>query len=167
MKYFWSLCLLILIPAFLSAQENVSSKQPESLIDKINKPELGKGHVKIIQDEQITAKIVRPDIEALSFMESSDEHQYIQISGWRIQVFSGNNQRVSKNEAFRKETDLKVAYPELSTYVKYNAPFWRLRVGDFQTYQDAQHILEQLRHSFPSLGREMSIVKEKIQIKVQ
>jgi len=72
-----------------------------------------------------------------------------------------------KNEAFSKETDLKSTFPELSTYVKYNAPFWRLRVGDFQTYQDAQNMLVQLRHNFPAFGREMSIVKEKIQVKVQ
>ncbi|MCK9310940.1 MAG: SPOR domain-containing protein [Bacteroidales bacterium] len=167
MKSFRSLCLLMLFPTLLLAQENVSIRQYENIVDKINKHEPGKGYVKIIQDEQIAVKIGRPDMEASTSMESSDEHRYIQISGWRILVFSGNNQRVSKNEAFRKETDVKVAYPELSTYVKYNAPFWRLRVGDFQTYQDAQHILEQLRHTFPSFGREMSIVKEKIQVKVQ
>jgi len=167
MKFFRLLYLLILFPALLSGQENVSDKQSESIVDQINKHETGKGNVKIIQDEQIAAKIRRSDVETTTSTESSDEPKYIQISGWRIQVFSGNNQRVSKNEAFRKETDMKVAYPELSTYVKYNAPFWRLRVGDFQTYQDAQHTLVQLRRSFPSFGREMSIVKEKIQVKVQ
>ncbi|MEA4839860.1 MAG: SPOR domain-containing protein [Bacteroidales bacterium] len=167
MKCFQSLCLLMLFPALLSAQEIVSNKQSESIVDKINKHEPGKGSVRIIQDEQIAVKIGRPGVESATSMESSDEPRYVQISGWRIQVFSGNNQRISKNEAFRKETDMKAAYPELSTYVKYNAPFWRLRVGDFQTYQDAQQMLVQLRHSFPSFGREMSIVKEKIQVKAQ
>jgi hypothetical protein len=89
------------------------------------------------------------------------------MSGWRIQVFSGNNQRISKIEAFRKETDLKTSFPELSTYVKYNAPIWRLRVGDFQNYPDAQKMLLQLRHAFSAYSHEMSIVRDRIQVKVQ
>lgn len=167
MKFYRLLCILVLLPACLSGQEVASVGQSESIVDKINKVEPGKGSVKIIQDDKITERIGRPAAKAVNTSESSAESRYIQMSGWRIQVFVGNNQRVSKNEAFRKETDLKSTFPELSTYVKYNAPFWRLRVGDFQTYQDAQNMLVQLRHNFPAFGREMSIVKEKIQVKVQ
>jgi len=82
-----------------------------------------------------------------------------------FRFFSGNNQRIAKNEAFRKEADIKSVFPELGTYMSYTAPFWRLRVGDFQTFQDARDVLLRIKGSFPSYGREMSIVKEKIQIK--
>ena len=167
MKFYRLLCLLILLPACLLAQEAVSGVQSENIVDKINKVEPGKGSVKIIQDDKIAEMIGKPVTKNVNASESSAESRYVQMSGWRIQVFVGNNQRVSKNEAFRKETDLKSTFPELSTYVKYNAPFWRLRVGDFQSYQDAQNMLVQLRHNFPAFGREMSIVKEKIQVKVQ
>ncbi|MDD4921980.1 MAG: SPOR domain-containing protein [Bacteroidales bacterium] len=151
----------------MSAQETVSDGSHQTIVDQINKPESGKGSVRIIQDEKITEKIGRPGLKNANTSVSNSEHKYITLSGWRIQVFSGNNQRVSKNEAFRKETEVKTTFPELSTYVKYNAPFWRLRVGDFQTYQDANNILLQLRREFPAFGREMSIVKEMIQVKAQ
>ena len=167
MKFSWLLCLLMLVPVCLLAQDAISDVQSESIVDKINRSEPGKGSVKIIQDDKIEEKIGRPGAKIANSQESNGERQYLNVSGWRIQVFSGNNQRVSKNEAFSKEADLKSTFPELSTYVKYNAPFWRLRVGDFQTYQDAQNMLVQLRHAFPAFGREMSIVKEKIQVKVQ
>lgn len=167
MKLFRLLCLLVLFPTFILAQDAVSDAQTESIVDRINRDEPGKGSVTIIQDDKIAEKIGRPGLKMANDSEASVESQYIEVSGWRIQVFSGNNQRISKNEAFRKETDLKSTFPELSTYVKYNAPFWRLRVGDFQTYQDAHGMLIQLRHAFPAFGREMSIVKEKIQVKVQ
>ena len=167
MKFFWLLCFLTLLPAWVPAQDTVSDGSSASIVDKINKPEPGKGSVTIIQDAKIAEKIGRPGKSIAKDLPLSGEHKYVTLSGWRIQVFSGNNQRVSKNEAFRKETDVKTTFPELSTYVKYNAPFWRLRVGDFQTYQDAQDMLKQLRHQFPAFGREMSILKENIQVKVQ
>jgi len=167
MKLLCFLFLAIVLPIQLFAQDSYSDSQTESIVERINMLEPGKGTVKVIQDEQISGRIGRPGVKNVVHPISSSEHKYIELSGWRIQVFSGNNQRISKNEAFRKETDVKTTFPEMSTYVKYNAPFWRLRVGDFQTYQDAQRMLIQLRHTFPAFGREMSIVKEKIQVKVQ
>jgi len=167
MKFYRLLCLLMLFPALLSAQDTIPKKQYEDIVSKINKPVPGKGSVTLIQDDKIADKLGKPAIKNAITTQTNGEHKYLKISGFRIQVFSGNNQRVSKNEAFTKEADLKMVFPELSTYVKYNAPFWRLRVGDFQTYQDAQNMLVQLRHSFPAFGREMSIVREKIQVKVQ
>jgi hypothetical protein len=160
------LCLLMFFSTYILAQDSISNRQPEGIIKKINRLEHGKGSVMIIQDDKITEKLGKPEIKSGLQAQSSEDH-FIKVSGWRIQVFSGNNQRISKNEAFTKETDIKSVFPELSTYVKYNAPFWRLRVGDFQTFQDAQNKLVELRHLFPDFGREMSIVKEKIQVKVQ
>jgi hypothetical protein len=52
----------------------------------------------------------------------------------------------------------------MSTYVTSSAPFWRLKVGDFQTFQEARTILLELRKSFPSYGREMSVVKDRIKV---
>jgi hypothetical protein len=45
----------------------------------------------------------------------------------------------------------------------YNAPFWRVRVGDFFTYEEAYEVLLDLRDNYV-FGREMSIVREKIQV---
>lgn len=167
MKFYRLLCLLMLFPAFMSAQDTIPKKQYEDIVSRINKPVPGKGSVTLIQDDKIADKLGKPAIKNAITVQANGDAKYLKISGFRIQIFSGNNQRVSKNEAFSKEADLKSVFPELSTYVKYNAPFWRLRVGDFQTYQDAQNMLMQLRRSFPAFGREMSIVREKIQVKVQ
>lgn len=133
--------------------ENV---QP-SIVDRINRVEPGKGRVRILQDDELAARLGKPSNDAL--YEGSGA---VVIDGWRIQVFAGNNQRSSKEEAFRKEADVKSAFPELATYVQYTAPFWRLRVGNFQTIRDANDMLNRLKRAFPSYGREMSIVKEKI-----
>jgi len=166
MKFLHLLFLLASFPMLMVAQDSVSTK-PSSILERINKTESGKGSVKIIQDESISGRIGRPVKRNLPNDLDDEESKYVEMSGWRIQVFSGNNQRISKKEAFQKEMDVKTSFPELSTYVKYDAPFWRLRVGDFQTLQNAQKELTQLRHTFPAYGREMSIVKERIQVKVK
>lgn len=130
------------------------------IVEKINSMEPGKGTVRIIQDRTISNRIGRPrkQVEAIS-------DDYIEMSGWRIQVFAGNNQRISKEEAFKKETEIKLSFPELATYVQYSAPFWRLRVGDCRTYKEANDVLIKLKRAFPTYGREMSIIKEKILVK--
>lgn len=168
--YFRWFFVLIIIPLELSAQNGfflsdstASENEVESIVDRINKSEPGKGTVRIIQDDSVSDRIGRPG--KFNGDLNSGITKYIEISGWRIQVFSGNNPRVSKNEAFNKEADIKSVFPDLGTYVTYTAPFWRLKVGDFQTYQDARTVLTSLRNTFPAFGREMSIVKEKIQIK--
>lgn len=167
MKFLRLLFMLVLFPTLMVGQDSVFTRQSESIVDKINRPQSGKGSVQIIQDVRIAEKVGRPAKKGFIDESQEGETQYVEMSGWRIQVFSGNDQRISKREAFRKETDVKTSFPELSTYVKYNAPIWRLCVGDFQTYQDAQKMLVQLRHTFPAYGREMSIVKARIQVKVQ
>jgi hypothetical protein len=174
MKHFLAFLILFFFISAVSAQSNlflsdsnlvkadsINKKASESIVDRINKVEPGKGIVKIIQDDSVSDRIGKPGVEN----NHANSGSYVEVSGYRIQVFSGNNQRVSKNEAFRKEADIKSVYPELGTYVLYNAPFWRLRVGDFQTFQDARNMLLKLRNSFPTFGREMSILKEKIQVR--
>jgi hypothetical protein len=131
-----------------------------SIVDRINTIEPGKGRVRVIQDKLVDDRIGRPKKKTTTLRD-----EYIEMSGWRVQVFAGNNQRNSKEEAFQKETEIKLSFPELPTYVQYTAPFWRLRVGDFRTYKDASDVLATLKRSFPSFGREMSIIKETILVK--
>ncbi|MCC8143734.1 MAG: SPOR domain-containing protein [Tannerellaceae bacterium] len=100
-------------------------------------------------------------------IERSDTETYIKIQGFRTQVFSGNNQRSSKDEAFAKEQQVKELFPDLPTYVTYTAPFWRLRVGDFRSHEEAYRMLHLLRDAFPSFGKEMYIVREEVKIPLQ
>lgn len=162
LTFFFIFCIIAVNAQNGSADVSNTDKTEESIVDKINRSEPGKGKVKIIQDNSITERLGRPGKNVVVNKKTSVK--VIEMSGWRIQVFSGNNQRVSKNEAFMKEADIKSVFPDMSTYVTYTAPFWRLKVGDFQTFQDARNILLELRRSFPSYGREMSVVKDRIKV---
>ena len=97
-------------------------------------------------------------------VEKTDSAAFLKIQGYRTQVFSGNNQRKSKDEAFRKEKEIKELFPDVSTYVTYNAPFWRLRIGDFRSHEEAYHMQRLLMDAFPAYRKEMYIVREEVKI---
>lgn len=97
-------------------------------------------------------------------MEQEGENTFLKIPGYRAQVFSGNNQRKSKDEAFKKEEEIKELFPDIPTYVTYNAPFWKLRVGDFRSHEEAYQLMRQLMEAFPAYAKEMYIVKEEVKI---
>lgn len=95
-------------------------------------------------------------------VEKTDSTAFLKIQGYRTQVFSGNNQRKSKDEAFRKEKEIKELFPDVPTYVTYNAPFWRLRIGDFRSHEEAYHMQRLLEwmHSRPIGKRCISLGKK-------
>lgn len=155
--------LLLVASGFfsVSAQESVPGKG-ETIFDKLEKPESGKGTVSVKQSEKL--KMLVGSRKTGANVEIEDEKAFLRAQGYRTQVFSGNNQRASKEEAFAKEKEIKELFPEVPTYVTYNAPFWKLRVGDFLSHEEAYHMMRQLMDAFPSYAKEMYIVKEEIKI---
>ncbi len=82
--------------------------------------------------------------------------------GFRIQVFSSNVQRTAKSEAFSVEKEIRTAFPETGVYVSYISPFWKVRVGDFKTAEEAKAFRDELISTFPNLRNAIYTVKDKI-----
>ncbi|WEK19054.1 MAG: SPOR domain-containing protein [Candidatus Pedobacter colombiensis] len=74
--------------------------------------------------------------------------------GYRVQIFYGSDRR----EVFNEQSKFNSSYPELNTYITYKQPNYYLRVGDFRTRLEAQHLMNELRQIFPTLF----IFREKI-----
>lgn len=77
--------------------------------------------------------------------------------GFRIQVFSGNSRADFENA----KSYLLRNFPQLEIYESYSQPTYRIRVGDFLYYQDAEKYSSPLRQRFGTTR----IVSEKINIK--
>lgn len=77
----------------------------------------GQGKVTIHQDARIAALIGSEYVPA-----GSDEQKVIKSSGYRIQVYAGNNTRQAKNEAYAVATRIKEHFPELTVYTSFNPP---------------------------------------------
>jgi hypothetical protein len=84
--------------------------------------------------------------------------------GYRIQVFSDSNPRTARNEARAKAGNIAARFPEYRTYVTYDAPYWRLRIGDFRSYEAAHEALSAIKEAFPAYRRELRVVRDRINI---
>ena len=144
-----------------SAQTSVDGSV-QTIFDDLQTSKPGKGEV-IINQSQALRNMVGVRLSGEN-VEKTDSTAFLKIQGFRTQVFSGNNQRKSKDEAFDKEKQIKELFPTVPTYVTYTAPFWKLRVGDFRSHEEAYHMQRLLMTAFPSFGKEMYIVREEVKI---
>ncbi len=160
MKRFWeilSVCIGMSIGSMVA--QTGFDRQTRTIVDALQEPVPGKGTVIIRQPEGLKKMIgVSP------YSEMPDSTAFMKIQGYRTQVFSGNDQRRAKDEAFSKEQAIKELFPDIPTYVTYNAPFWRLRVGDFRSHEEAYRMQRLLMTAFPEYRKEMYIVKEEIKV---
>ncbi len=69
------------------------------------------------------------------------------LEGFRIQIYSGSG-ITSKNDASEAQAKFLKMYPEEKAYIIYNAPFWRVRVGDYRSRSEALILLNKLQSSF-------------------
>ncbi len=65
--------------------------------------------------------------------------------GFRIQVISSNN----RNQVVDAKTKVYREFPELKAYMMYQAPFFRLRVGNFKTREEAETYYRSIQRIFP------------------
>ncbi|MBO7608627.1 MAG: SPOR domain-containing protein [Muribaculaceae bacterium] len=84
--------------------------------------------------------------------------------GYRIQAYSDNNYRTAKASTQARARAIAMKFPQYRSYISYNAPTWRLRLGDFKTQGDAQAALSRIRSVFPNYAREMTIVRDHINV---
>lgn len=121
------------------------------------------GRVTIVQDSRLTELVGnQPKTYYANGSMTGDAAQ--DVIGYRIRVFSGNQQTASKNRCYSIQSFINQEMPELSTYVAFKTPNWRVSVGDFRTSEEARSMLAQLRKAFPNYAKDMFIVKEKINL---
>lgn len=152
-----SLFLICFLTNTITAQDNNIS-----IIKELNSKKANAGSVKIFQDD-----VISPQVAQYADAYTSDKPETIALSnqlvrGYRIQVFSGNNQNKSKEEAEKKRNLIKAEFPQHQTILQYDSPSWRLRVGNFTSRYEAEELLKELRKSFPSFGKEMYIVQDMV-----
>jgi len=82
------------------------------------------------------------------------------MRGFRIQMYWGNSLRTDYLRAKRLGDKVVGAFPELKSYVSFDQPHWRCRVGDFKTRAGAARYLERMRKIAP----EAMIVRSEIYI---
>ena len=124
------------------------------------------GRVSIEQDARLAALVGTSPRTYYGSARVGRSSDHIYMQGYRVRVFSGNNQNESKQTAYGIERDMREAMPDLDTYVVFKTPNWRLLVGNYRTSEEAVAALRALKRKFPTWGREMFVVKDEIEIRV-
>lgn len=122
---------------------------------------ISSGRVTLIQDTRLTALL---GSQPKTYYVNGQSDKVTKVKGFRIRVFSGNQQNTSKNRAYKIQSEIQTKMPDLSTYVTFKTPNWRLMAGDFRTTEEANSMLRVLRKEFPEYGKEMFVVSEEIEL---
>ena len=89
------------------------------------------------------------------------KRELVEIDGYRVQIYSSNQQQNAKGEALALEARLKDKVSQ-TLYVQYLPPFWKVRIGDFRTYDEAKEYKKLFVQQFPDLMGDTYIVRDKI-----
>ena len=110
--------------------------------------------VELVQDSAV-ARLLSTAIKGSGEM--------VEIDGFRVQVYSSNQQQTAKVEALDLEDKLKQKINQ-TVYVLYLTPFWKVRIGDFRTYDEAKEYKKEFVQLFPEMTGDTYIVRDKVQV---
>ncbi|ODT55308.1 MAG: hypothetical protein BGP01_13355 [Paludibacter sp. 47-17] len=152
MKYLTAVVLFLASAQLLMAQDPAVTEPKKNAFEIIrSRDSISGGRVIIHQDRRIE-KIVSDNTTGAGAY----------THGYRVQVFSSNAQRTAKDEAFDIERRLREAFPDMGIYVSYSSPFWKVRIGNFQTANEAKEFAEELLVLFPRLKSTTYTVRDRI-----
>ena len=85
------------------------------------------------------------------------------VDGFRVQVYASNRQQVAKNEALMLQQRIEPLL-EVPVYALSEPPFWKVRIGNFLTREDANAYRDVLLNMFPDMAGSTYVVPDKITI---
>jgi len=126
MKKIGLFCLMIGVAAFASAQMTVDTVSSTVYVVKDSRLDL------------LTKKKAEINKKAADAKKPN--------KGYRIQVLNTTD----RNQALAAKSKLLSAYPEHKTYLMYQAPYFKIRIGNFIEKSDADGLKKQLTRMFPA-----------------
>ena len=155
MRLFYTFLILLTVsPSF--AQDSLPHLKETQLIpinkldSQIQKNTLDSGH-------SINGLVERKSDKIDLLIEEYLENK--KYNGYRIQIFSSSN---NKWEAVKAKSEFIRLFPQIKSYLVYQAPNFKVRVGDFLDRLEANEMLKLIQVSFPSAF----IVKGEVEPKV-
>lgn len=70
------------------------------------------------------------------------------LDGYRVEIFFSSDIN-AKEQALKKKVEFLTAYPNNTVHIKYIAPNFRVRVGDFRTKNEALKLYREIKDNYP------------------
>ncbi len=159
MKKLISICIALLPLVGTMANDNLFADS--TLVDSVAVDTLPA----FILDDMTNAVVYQNVAITNLIKDRSAGHQrgQYQKSGFRVQVYSSNDSRVAKNEALDLY-DRLVNKVDVSVYVTSDPPFWKVRLGDFETREEALNYKQLINQQFPELQVSTYVVPDTVTV---
>ncbi len=82
--------------------------------------------------------------------------------GYRVEIYADNNARTAKSQASTRRNRVGARLPQYATYMVFEAPYWRVRVGDFHSRQEAESAMAEIKRVFPAYTSDLRIVRSRV-----
>ncbi len=156
MKKIFLILLIGFIVSICYAEQNSSADSEKTIFESItDNSDSAKGRITLHQDERLKKLIYKKKAEDIKNRPSTT------TMGYRVQVFS-SNERTAKTTAYKIEERILSKFPNYAVYVSYTSPFWKVRIGDCKTTEEAQILRDEVRKEFPEYQEETYVVKDQI-----
>jgi hypothetical protein len=99
------------------------------------------------QDSAKLNMIIDNKVDLLLKKKLELDQQKPSIQGFRVQLYYGGN----RTEALELKSKFAQLHPEVESYLIYQQPYFRLRVGDFRTRLEAYKLMKKVEKEFPSV----------------
>ena len=110
-------------------------------------------HVRIHQDSIITQMMHDKRIGYVRGEQKKD--------GFRVQIYASNRQQEAKREATEVQQGIE-SQIDMPVYTLSEPPFWKVRIGNFETREEANNYKTILLQLFPELVGSTYVVPDKI-----
>lgn len=152
-----SIILGLLLAIFGMRAEDTIVLVQDTMVEAIQRPNLldSMPGVQVVQDSTVAELL-----ETAMF----GSRELVEIDGYRVQIYSSNQQQTAKSEALNLETRLKDKVNQ-TIYVTYLPPFWKVRIGDFRTYEEAREYKKLFVQLYPNMVGDTYIVRDKIKVR--
>ncbi len=116
------------------------------------------GRITVIQDPSIDTLLARHVEINEALLQDDDNYG---INGYRIQIFeeSGNKSSTHAREVMAEFTE---KYPDIPVYLTWQAPNFKVRVGDYATKMQAEGYLQKIKKDYPIAW----VIKDKIKFPI-
>ena len=91
--------------------------------------------------------VIHQDVRIDDLLELYAAHVNAQEEemGYRIQILAGT----SRDEAYKVKANFSYKYGGYRSYLTYNSPYFKVRVGDFTERLEAYRFLQNIKSKFP------------------
>lgn len=96
----------------------------------------------VIQNNILYFKDPRVDVLQKMYMRNKVKKEMVT----RVQIF----QATSRDQVFEARAQFNARFPGIQTYITYASPNFKLRVGEFDSKQEAHKFMQQLKAYFPT-----------------